>query len=92
MYTAIARLHKKASSPQDVCADGLAVSYKKEGDHGQDHLQFTDENAEKILTPLGNNGFSSFMYELTCNTNEERKNYVSKRSKGLAETLRLHAA
>ncbi len=36
MYTAIARLHKKASSPQDVCADGLAVSYKKEGDYGQD--------------------------------------------------------
>ena len=92
MYTAIARLHKKASLPQDVCAGGLAVSYKKEGDHGQDHLQFIDENAEKILTPLENNGFSIFMYELTCNTNEERKNYLSKRSKGLAETLRILAA
>lgn len=65
---------------------------KKKGITGKIHLQFTDENAEKILTPLENNGFSSFMYELTCNTNEERKKYVSKRSKGLAETLRLHAA
>ena len=34
------------------------------------------------------------MYELVYffTEDEERKKYVSKRSKGLAETLRLHAA